>query len=142
MRRFAIVAILSLFVVEASLAHGGRTNSSGCHKNRKTGDYHCHGGSSSYSSGSRSSSRNYRSTSSTSEQSSQTSQSSQPQKSELITEIQKNLNALGYKTGLADGVMGKKTEQAISKFQMDNGLTVTGKPTESLRSSLRSKISG
>jgi len=24
-------------------AHGGRTNSSGCHNNRKTGGYHCHG---------------------------------------------------------------------------------------------------
>lgn len=23
-------------------AHSGRTNSSGCHKNRKTGGYHCH----------------------------------------------------------------------------------------------------
>ena len=24
-------------------AHGGRTNSEGCHTNRKTGEYHCHG---------------------------------------------------------------------------------------------------
>ena len=24
-------------------AHGGRTNKEGCHNNRKTGDYHCHG---------------------------------------------------------------------------------------------------
>lgn len=27
-----------------SPAHSGRTNSSGCHTNRKTGDYHCHNG--------------------------------------------------------------------------------------------------
>ena len=26
------------------LAHSGGTDSSGCHTNRKTGDYHCHGG--------------------------------------------------------------------------------------------------
>ena len=26
-------------------AHGGGLNSEGCHNNRKTGDYHCHGGS-------------------------------------------------------------------------------------------------
>jgi micrococcal nuclease len=29
-----------------AFAHPGKTNSSGCHNNRKTGDYHCHGGSS------------------------------------------------------------------------------------------------
>lgn len=28
-------------------AHGGGLNSEGCHNNRKTGDYHCHRGSSS-----------------------------------------------------------------------------------------------
>ena len=31
-----------VFSIEA-FAHGGRTNSQGCHNNRKTGDYHCHG---------------------------------------------------------------------------------------------------
>lgn len=25
-------------------AHGGGLNAQGCHNNRKTGDYHCHGG--------------------------------------------------------------------------------------------------
>lgn len=25
-------------------AHGGRTNSEGCHNDRKSGGYHCHGG--------------------------------------------------------------------------------------------------
>lgn len=28
-------------------AHGGRTNSQGCHKQKSTGGYHCHGGGSS-----------------------------------------------------------------------------------------------
>ena len=27
-----------------ALAHGGGLNRDGCHTNRKTGDYHCHGG--------------------------------------------------------------------------------------------------
>src|SRR5687768_8956794 len=31
----------------SALAHGGGTNAEGCHNNRKTGDYHCHGGNSS-----------------------------------------------------------------------------------------------
>ena len=34
---FIIIAV----ALEAN-AHGGRTNSQGCHNNRKTGDYHCH----------------------------------------------------------------------------------------------------
>jgi hypothetical protein len=42
-------------------AHGGGTNAEGCHNNRKTGDYHCHGGRSAESSGS--SPRSARSTS-------------------------------------------------------------------------------
>ncbi|WP_353735245.1 YHYH domain-containing protein [Okeania sp. SIO2C2] len=35
-----------------AIAHPGRTDSSGCHTNRSTGRYHCHGGTSSGGSGS------------------------------------------------------------------------------------------
>jgi micrococcal nuclease len=43
-----IAVALCLFGLGASqaFAHPGKTNSSGCHNNRKTGQYHCHGGSS------------------------------------------------------------------------------------------------
>lgn len=40
--------ILSLLIILSTLlpftvfAHSGRTNSSGCHKVKKTGAYHCH----------------------------------------------------------------------------------------------------
>lgn len=36
--------ILTLLIVLplSVFAHGGRTNSEGCHNNRKTGEYHCH----------------------------------------------------------------------------------------------------
>ncbi len=135
--RFLLTAVILLFVAESALAHSGRTNSAGCHNNRKTGDYHCHGRSSSYSSGS--SSRSYSSASTTT---SQSRNAVQAQRNELVTEIQKHLNGLGYKAGVADGVLGNKTEQAIMKFQMDNGLAVTGKPSESLRIILRSKNNG
>ncbi len=40
-----IVAILLIVIVNPSVAHSGRTNSEGCHNNRKTGGYHCHGSS-------------------------------------------------------------------------------------------------
>ncbi|MEI8698150.1 YHYH domain-containing protein [Mesorhizobium sp. ISC15] len=33
--------ILSSFAADA-YAHSGGTDSNGCHKNHKTGDYHCH----------------------------------------------------------------------------------------------------
>ena len=46
--RLAIAVTVTVgFVLAAvgpGLTHPGRTNSSGCHNNRKTGDYHCHGG--------------------------------------------------------------------------------------------------
>jgi len=50
-----LIAALTLVATGAE-AHSGRTNSSGCHNNRKTGSYHCHNsGSSGSSGGSRSS---------------------------------------------------------------------------------------
>lgn len=38
------LVILGFFIIHNTelLAHGGRTNSQGCHNNTKTGDYHCH----------------------------------------------------------------------------------------------------
>ena len=38
--------LIWLFIVlipVTCLAHSGRTNKDGCHHNRKTGEYHCHG---------------------------------------------------------------------------------------------------
>ena len=39
----AVVALL-LAVPLSATAHSGGLNADGCHNNRKTGDYHCHGG--------------------------------------------------------------------------------------------------
>ncbi|MFN4154512.1 MAG: excalibur calcium-binding domain-containing protein [Paracoccaceae bacterium] len=38
----AIIAVLFTFCADAAFAHSGGLNASGCHNNRKTGDYHCH----------------------------------------------------------------------------------------------------
>ncbi len=43
-----------------------------------------------------------------------------------IRQAQDALNALGYDAGPADGVMGRRTKQALSAFQRDRGLPVTG----------------
>jgi len=37
-----LLAVLALSSAPA-LGHGGGTNADGCHTNRSTGDYHCHG---------------------------------------------------------------------------------------------------
>ena len=37
-----LVVILAATFASAAVAHSGGTNASGCHKNTKTGDYHCH----------------------------------------------------------------------------------------------------
>jgi Excalibur calcium-binding domain len=40
------VFIIVLMLPNLVFSHGGRTNAEGCHNNRKTGEYHCHGGAS------------------------------------------------------------------------------------------------
>ncbi len=37
-----LVTLLLVLMPMSVFAHGGRTNSAGCHNNTKTGDYHCH----------------------------------------------------------------------------------------------------
>ncbi|MFG6104926.1 thermonuclease family protein [Leptothoe sp. EHU-05/26/07-4] len=50
MKYIAILApLIALAIVSSAEAHSGRTNASGCHNNRQTGGYHCHGGGSSSS---------------------------------------------------------------------------------------------
>jgi peptidoglycan hydrolase-like protein with peptidoglycan-binding domain len=43
-----------------------------------------------------------------------------------LKSIQQSLRDQGYDVGTADGVWGSKTQQALSKFQQDNGLEPTG----------------
>lgn len=45
----------------------------------------------------------------------------------FIRNVQRTLNEKGYDAGPADGVMGRRTRDAISQFQRDNNLSVTGR---------------
>jgi hypothetical protein len=45
----------------------------------------------------------------------------------VIYRAQKKLKQLGYNPGPLDGVWGSKTQNAIRKFQQDNGLSATGR---------------
>lgn len=42
-------------------------------------------------------------------------------------EVQKQLNALGYQVGTPDGMLGKRSVDALKKFQQDKRIPVTGK---------------
>lgn len=41
-RIFIIIALLAIVSSSFSIAHGGRTDKNGCHKEKKTGTRHCH----------------------------------------------------------------------------------------------------
>jgi TPR repeat protein len=59
---------------------------------------------------------------------------------ELIAAVQRELNRLGYRSGPADGIAGKRTRSAIESFQRDAGLDVTGTATELLLDRLRAAV--
>lgn len=44
-----------------------------------------------------------------------------------VKNLQENLNTLGFDVGRADGVYGRKTARAIAAFQVEAGITATGK---------------
>ena len=52
---------------------------------------------------------------------------SQSYEKETLYQAQKKLKELGYDSGQLDGIWGKKTENAIKKFQSDNSLSMTGR---------------
>jgi len=51
--------------------------------------------------------------------------------------LQEALNRSGYDVGTPDGVVGPRTEAAISAYQRANGLSVTGQPSQELLRRLR-----
>ncbi|MBO6862151.1 MAG: YHYH domain-containing protein [Alphaproteobacteria bacterium] len=43
MRRYWVLVVVAAFLSSATAyAHSGGTDANGCHKNHKTGGYHCH----------------------------------------------------------------------------------------------------
>ncbi len=49
---------------------------------------------------------------------------------EDIRRLQKHLNALGFKAGLADAVFGSKTRRALQRYQQREGLVADGFPSK------------
>ncbi len=50
--------------------------------------------------------------------------------------VQRELNTINYEPGPADGVLGLVTRAAIFAYEYDNGLVLTGKPSDQLLSQL------
>lgn len=61
---------------------------------------------------------------------------------ELTEIIQKDLVVLGYDPGNISGEMSTETIVAISKFQAENSIEVTGEPTPQLAGIIKARISG
>lgn len=58
---------------------------------------------------------------------------------ETAHEVQTLLNQFGYSCGVADGIPGKKTSQAIREYQRDRGLLVDGRLSAELLAKLKSE---
>jgi len=56
-----------------------------------------------------------------------------------IRNVQALLNKAGYDVGMADGMIGNKTRQAIAAFQEDHGMTPTGRIDENMVRALLAK---
>lgn len=139
-----IMCIGLLFSNTVAFAHSGRTDSSGGHHDYNNvsglGSYHYHHGMGPhlhpngicpYSSSSSSTARSNTTV---------TKKTSKYYRSSTVKKVQKKLNKLGYKCGKADGVFGKKTKNAIKKFQKEEGLSVNGNINKTLLRKLKINI--
>ncbi|GEK55772.1 peptidoglycan-binding domain-containing protein [Pseudoalteromonas espejiana] len=128
MKKWTILLLISFSYLSVQSAHAtsGRTNASGCHNSKKAG-YHCHGTSKASS---------YKPQSKVYSSKSKTTHYLPAEKNKeidgLVYGIQVQLNALGYKAGKVDGILGRDTISAIKKFQADNNLFIDGFATHRL----------
>lgn len=125
--------------VITALAHGGKTDSKGGHKDNKnksglgTYHYHCDG----YSAHLHSDGVcPYRAGASAATSSAGSKSVSTGVDTETVKAVQQALCDRGYDCGTPDGIMGEKSKNALMKFQEDNGLTVDGAVGEQVKTAL------
>lgn len=61
---------------------------------------------------------------------------SRPETGNLVQIIQVDLTTLGYQPGNTDGELDTMTQVAISQFEAESGMTVTGEPSQSVADAL------
>ena len=60
----------------------------------------------------------------------------------MTESVQKHLQALGYEVGATDGELSLHTQIAISTFQAEKGLEVTGEVSPQLLGLLSAEVDG
>ena len=58
----------------------------------------------------------------------------------LVRDIQGSLQYLGFQPGPVDGIYGRRTAQAISAYEAQNGMPVTGQPSPPLLAHMSQQI--
>ncbi len=126
-----ILATTIALTPAVSLAHKGRTDSNGGHRDNKNvsglGSYHYHHG---YGAHLHTNGCPYgnktKANTTTSKKSTSSKKILSSSKSAANKQVQARLNKLGYNCGAVDGGMGPKTLSAIKSFQKSKGLKVDG----------------
>lgn len=127
--RLALALLLLSLPSLPLFAHGGGLDRYGCHTNRKTGEYHCHRAPAAPQPRNPPRavppSRNPRPTPLFSPP---TGKNDAPCSSsgDLVLSAQLLLGALGYDTGIADGMASATTQREVRRFQYRHGLTIDG----------------
>ncbi|MER2492364.1 YHYH domain-containing protein [Catenovulum sediminis] len=123
------------------LSHSGRTNSSGCHNQRSTGGYHCHGTPSRSNSIPSYTGANYPDKAiSKLDNNTKTKDTPDSSLDPLVLKIQLLLNIMKYNAGTEDGLMGETTARAIRQYQSEVGLEINGKPSATLLDALKKSV--
>lgn len=124
--RITMAAVLTSIALPL-LGHGGGLDKNGCHTNRKTGDYHCHG----------SARQAPEPPSATARQTPAVTYLASPlpaiapEERTLVRTAQVLLNALGYRPSLL-GNLDARTRTAIEAFQSSRNEQPDGKVTAEL----------
>ncbi len=63
-------------------------------------------------------------------------ESDESNRAEITKGVQRELNTINYEAGTADGVLGLVTRAAIFAYEYDNGMVLTGQPSDQLLSQL------
>lgn len=126
---------LTVLVSPSLTGHGGGLDKNGCHTNRKTGDYHCHGGGGLSSSAPAPAPAIRPASAVTVHSASPTSR-----EGDLIRAAQVLLRALGYSPTML-GTLDERTLAAVRGFQRAENITADGVVTEFLVLRLAEKVS-
>ncbi|HEX2833148.1 MAG TPA: YHYH domain-containing protein [Thermoanaerobaculia bacterium] len=125
-QRTILLAVLVLVAAPAAFAHGGGLDRNGCHTNRKTGEYHCHGAASAPAPPAPS--RSTQANASPIRPASAQTLLPADRNRDLVRAAQVLLAALGYRPTLL-GSLDERTKSAIREFQraenIDGEVTVS-----------------